>query len=570
MSSLSISGYQGYSSSNLPEIVPQNTWQISDTLSYTKGSHSLRFGFSAVHNGFGFFQLGAPSGSLSFTGTYTNNPAASAGGNGFADFLLGLPASSSKSAAPYGVPYESYTEYGGFIQDTWRATTRLTVNLGLRYDLFTALTERYNRQSDFLLGTGTLALAGQNGYSASILDTQKHNFSPRLGLAYRIGEKTVVRAAYGLFYFNEVGAGGSTRLFINNPFAAQYAVSCSSTAPCLSTSTGIPNTLSASNLPTVVYQPTTNLTPNVQQWNFTLERQLTSSFVVRGAYVGTRGTHLNLNLDENVAVPGPGSVPARRPYPSVASISSWEPRGPSSYHGLQLSAEKRMSAGVSLLAAYTYSRSLDEGAGGNSSSGESRINIQNPRNLSADYGLSNFNYSHRFTLSALYEVPFGRGRKYLGHAGRLVDGVAGGWQISSIVTAQSGAPFSVSLATPTANTGTFTRPNRVCDGNLPSSKQTLNAFYNINCFVAPPPFTFGNAGRNILIGPGLGTWDLGADKDFALTERFGLQFRSEFFNVLNRANFGLPNGSIGSPSAGTITSVITNARQIQFALRLHW
>jgi hypothetical protein len=570
MSSLSISGYQGYSSSNLPEIVPQNTWQVSDTLSYTKSSHSLRFGFSAVHNGFGFFQLGAPSGSLSFTGTYTNNPAASAGGNGFADFLLGLPASSSKSAAPYGVPYESYTEYGGFIQDTWRATTRLTVNLGLRYDLFTPLTERYNRQSDFLLGTGTLALAGQNGYSASILDTQKHNFSPRLGLAYRIGEKTVVRAAYGLFYFNEVGAGGSTRLFINNPFAAQYAVSCSSTAPCLSTSTGIPNTLSASNLPTVVYQPTTNLTPNVQQWNFTLERQLTSSFVVRGAYVGTRGTHLNLNLDENVAVPGPGSVPARRPYPSVASISSWEPRGPSSYHGLQLSAEKRMSAGVSLLAAYTYSRSLDEGAGGNSSSGESRINIQNPRNLSADYGLSNFNYSHRFTLSALYALPFGRGRRYLNHAGRFTDAMAGGWQISSIVTAQSGAPFSVSLATPTANTGTFTRPNRVCDGNLPSSKQTLNAFYDISCFVAPPPFTFGNAGRNILIGPGLGTWDLGADKDFALTERFGLQFRSEFFNLLNRANFGLPNGSIGSPSAGTITSVITNARQIQFALRLHW
>ncbi|HEY6987436.1 MAG TPA: hypothetical protein VH369_03580, partial [Bryobacteraceae bacterium] len=376
--------------------------------------------------------------------------------------------------------------------------------------------------------------------------------------------------AYGLFYFNEVGAGGSTRLFINNPFAAQYAVSCGATAPCLSTSTGIPNVPSANNLPTNVYQPIPNLTPNVQQWNFTVERQLGTSLVARVGYVGTRGTHLNLNLDENVATPGPGAVAARRPYPSVASISGWEPRGPSSYNGLQASMEKRFASGLSFLAAYTYSRSLDEGAGGNSSTGESRINIQNPRNLSADYGLSNFNYGQRFTLSSVYQAPFGKGRKFLSNAGRWTDALIGGWQISSIVTAQSGAPFSVSLATPTANTGTFTRPNRVCNGNLPSSKQTIDAFYDTSCFVAPALYTFGNAGRNILIGPGLGTWDLGADKDFALTERFGLQFRSEFFNVLNRANFGLPNGSIGSAAQGTIRTVITNARQIQFALRLHW
>ena len=281
MASLSVSGYQGYSSSNLPEIVPQNTWQLSDTVSYTRGAHALRFGGSIVHNRFGFFQLGAPSGSLSFSGVYSNNPATSTGGNGFADFLLGLAASSSKSTAPFGTPYEKYTEYGAFIQDTWRASNRLTVNLGLRYDLFTPLTERYNRQSNFLLGSGALVLAGKNGYSASILDTRNRNISPRVGLAYRAGEKTVIRAAYGLFYFNEVGSGGSSRLFINNPFAAQFAVSCSATSPCLSTSTGIPNTLSANNLPTNVYQPIPNLTPNVQQWNLTVERQLASSLVVR-------------------------------------------------------------------------------------------------------------------------------------------------------------------------------------------------------------------------------------------------------------------------------------------------
>ena len=571
MASLSISGYAGYSSSNLPEIIPQNTWEANDTVSYVRGAHSFRFGFDVIHNGFGFFQLAAPSGSLSFSGVYTNNPASSSGGNGFADFLLGLPANSSKSAAPDGVPYNSYTEYGAFAQDQWRVNSRLTVNLGLRYDVFTPDKERHNRQSDFFLGAGsTLALAGQNGISATILDTQYHNFSPRVGLAYRVGDRTVVRAAYGLFYFDEQGVGGSTRLFINNPFAAQYGVSCSSTSPCLHTDTGIPNTPSANNLPTVVYQPSPNLTPNVQQWNLTLERQLTNSLVIRGAYVGSRGNHLNLNIQEAVATPGPGPVISREPYPAVSSISAWEPRGPSSYNGLQLSAEKRFSSGLSFLAAYTYSKSLDEGAGGNSSTGESRINIQNPNDVAADYGLSNFDYKHRFTVSTVYELPFGRGRKFLGNANAFENALAGGWQITSIVTLQSGAPFSVQLATPTANTGTFTRPNRICDGNLPTSQQSIAEWYNVSCFVPPPVYMFGNTGRNVLIGPGLETWDVGGAKDFRLTERFALQFRSEFFNVLNHSNFGLPNGSIGSTSAGTVTTEITNARQIQFALRLHW
>ncbi len=571
MASLTVTGESSFSAGNIPEVVPQNTWQASDTVSYVHGAHSVRFGFNLVHNGFGFFQLAAPSGSLSFTGTYTNNPASSSGtGAGFADFLLGLPASSSKSLLGSGVPYNSYTEYGAFIQDQWRVSRKLTVNLGLRWDLATPVSERHNRLSDFFLNSGAIALAGQNGISSTILGIQKHDFSPRLGLAYRLTEKTVIRAAYGLFYFNEQGVGGSSRLFINYPFGPTYAVTCNSTVPCLNTSTGIPQTFSSNNLPTAVYQPTPNLTPNVQQWNFTLERQITKSLVARGAYVGTKGNHLSLNIDENVAVPGAGGVPARRPYPAYAQISSWEPRGPSSYHSLQLTLEKRMSYGLSFLGAYTYGKSLDNGAGGNSSTGESRINIQNPQNLAADYGLSNFDIRQRFTLSTVYQLPFGHGRQFLAHVNRVLDAVAGGWQLSSLLTLQAGMPFSVSMATTTSNTGTFQRPNRVCDGSLSADQRSIKQWYQLSCFAAPPNYTFGNTARNVLIGPGLETWDLGTDKDFRLTERFGLQFRSEFFNALNHPNFGLPNASIGSAAAGTITTVITNARQIQFALRLHF
>jgi hypothetical protein len=571
MASISISGGSGYSASNQPEVVPQNTWQATDTVSWVHGAHSLRFGFSVDHNGFGFFQLGNPSGALSYTGTYTNNPASSSGtGAGYADFMLGLPVSSSKSLLGSGVPYLSYTEYGGFVQDQWRISSKLTVNLGLRWDLFTPVSERHDRLSDFYLNSGTFALAGQSGVSNTILGTQDHDFSPRLGIAYRMTEKTVIRAAYGLFYFNEQGVGGSSRLFINYPFAPTFAVTCSSTVPCLSTSTGIPAVFSSNNLPTAVYQPTPNLTPNVSQYNFTVERQIIKSMVARAAYVGAKGDHLNINLDENVAVPGAGAVPARRPYPGFGQVSSWEPRGPSDYNALQLSLEKRMSYGLSFLGAYTWGKSLDEGAGGNSSTGESRINIQNPQNLRADYGLSNFDIRQRFTLSTIYQLPFGHGRQFMSNANRVVDGIAGGWQISSILTLQGGMPFSISMATATDNTGTFQRPNRVCDGNLPSGQQSIKEWYNLACFVAPPIYTFGNTGRNVLIGPALETWDLGTDKDFRITERVGLQFRAEFFNALNHPNFGLPNASSGSTAAGTITTVITNARQVQFALRLHF
>jgi Carboxypeptidase regulatory-like domain len=570
--SLSISSFQGYSETNLPEIVPQNTYQLSETLSSVLGAHSLTYGASVVHNQFGFDQLAAQSGSFGFTGVYTNNPAKSSGtGSAFADFLLGLPASSSKSSLPDGQPFESYSEIGAFIQDSWRASTRLTLTGGLRWDLFTPPTERDNRQSDFNpAGAGSLELAGQNGFSSAILQMKKLDFSPRLGFAYRVGGATVVRGAYGFYFFNEQGTGGSARLFINYPYAETFTVSCSATAPCLSTSTGIPDVSSASNLPTAVYQPVNNPTTNMQQWNLTLERQINSSLVARLSYVGSKGTHLPIALNPNVATPGPGSVPSRQPYSTFGTIQGWEPIGPSSYNGLQASAEKRMQGGLSFLSSYTYSKSLDEGAGGNSSTGESRLNVQNPNDLAANYGLSNFNFKHRFTLSGLYQLPVGRGRKYLANSGRLVDGVAGGWQLTSILTLQSGAPLTVDMATTTSNTGTLQRPNRICDGNLPASQQTIHRFYDTSCFVAPPLYTFGDTGRNVIIGPGYEDWDAGLMKEFRPIERFALQFRAESFNALNHPNFSLPNGSIGSSSAGTITSTLGSQREFQLALRLAW
>ncbi len=580
LASLSISGFSGYSAGFMPEIVPQNTEEYSDTISATRGAHALTFGGNLIHNDFGFLQVPNLYGSLSWTGNYTNNPALPHGtGSGFADFMLGLPNSVSKTALIAGIPYLSYSEIGAFVQDTWRISPRLTLTPGVRYDLFTNPVERYNRQSDFIPGAngfvglgnvGTVALAGQGGYSTGILKTQSHNFSPRVGFAYRLGEKNVVRGAYGLFYFDEQGTGSSARLFINYPDTVTNAVNCSSTAPCLSTSTGIPTSPSAGNLPQVVYMPISNPTSNVQQWNLTVERQISSTLVVRGSYVGSHGGHLYIALNPDTAYPGPGSVVPRQPYAAYSSISGWQPIGISNYNALQLSAEKRMHNGLYFLAAYTYSRSLDDGAGGNSSSGDPRNNIQDPRNVSANYGLSNFNFKQRLTDSMIYQLPVGRGKRFLGSANAVTDAALGGWELTSILTLQSGPPFTVFQATSTANTGTFQRPNRVCDGNLSRSQQSIHDWFDLSCFTNPPIYTFGNAGRNILIGPGLETWDLGLDKNFQFVGRLGMQFRAEAFNVLNHANFGIPNNSIGAPNAGTVTSVITNAREIQLAARFHW
>ncbi len=569
---LSLSGYTGESASNsIPEIVPQNTLQLSDTVSWTHGKHSMKFGGSVIHNDFGFFQLTSPAGSLSYSGTYTNNPTSSSGtGSPWADFLLGLPASSSKVSVPDGVPYLAYTESGLFWQDQWRATQRLTVTVGTRWDLFTWPTERYNRQSDFNPATGGILLAGQNGASRSLMNVHHNEFSPRIGLAYRLGDKTVIRTGYGLYFFNEQGTGGSARLFINYPDTQAYAVSCTSTVPCLNTATGIPNTLSPLNLPTEVYIPGQGLNSNMQQWNFTLEREITKCAGAARQFLrrSSHGDHLYIALNEDVATPGPGAVAAREPYPQYSSISAWEPDGISNYNALQLSIEKRFARGLMFNASYTYSRALDMGGGGNSASAESRSNVQNPRDVRAEYGLADFNFSHRFTFYGVYDLPFGKGRQFLSNANGLLNGIVGGWQADSIFQAQTGPPGTPTMATSTSNTGTTQYPNRICNGAL--STPTAHMWYSTSCYVAPPIYTFGNAGRNVVIAPGYWSWDFGVHKDFRITEKIGLTFRGEFFNVLNNVNFAYPSLSIGSAAAGTITSIVGNARQIQFALRLHF
>jgi len=177
---------------------------------------------------------------------------------------------------------------------------------------------------------------------------------------------------------------------------------------------------------------------------------------------------------------------------------------------------------------------------------------------------------NRFTLRAVYQIPFGRDRRFMAGAGTITNALLGGWQLTSIVSLQSGTPFSVQLGTATANTGTFTRPNEICNPKLSGSSRSILQWYNTACFVAPPLYTFGNTPRDAVIGPNYEDWDVGIDKDYKIRKALSLQFRAEAFNALNHTNFGLPNGTIGTSAAGTITSEPSNTRQIQFSGRFHW
>jgi hypothetical protein len=594
MTTLSPSNLTGISPANaVPEIVRQNTYQLNDTVAYIHGSHDLKFGWSGIHNIFGFAQLNALNGTLAFNGEYTASPLNKTGisGNQFADFMLGLPSGELKGFYEQGIPDNMYSEIGTFAQDQWRVSPKLTINWGLRYDVFTAITEKYNRQSDFNpAGAGSIDLAGLNGVSRGIINTQFHNISPRLGLAYAVAKKTVIRAAYGIFYFNEQGTGGSERLFISNPYASTYGTTSATCGallpPCLSTaSTGanapfpytfaIPALGSGAVSPSVVYIPHDNPTTYAQQWNFAVQQQLTPFTTLLVAYVGQKGTHLNICLNPNTPVPAATAV---TPWPGFGSISAWEPAGVSSYNSLQISAENRLAKGLYFLSAYTWSKSLDDAGGGNSSNGEGRNNVQNPLDIPAEYGLSDFNFSSRFSLGYRYSLPLGRGQRFLGkpsgRLGAVENGFVGGWEAGGIVTLQSGAPFTLTMSTSTSNTGTSQYPNRVCNGNWGPSFRTVKQWFDVACFVAPASYTWGNSGRNVLIGPGITDADLSLHKDFQLTEKLGMTFRTEVFNICNTPNFGYPATGVGGSGTGltegAITLVVTNARQIQFAMRFHW
>ena len=547
-------------------------FQLGDTLSIVRGKHTIRTGIQLRASQFDLFQIGQPRGNVSFSGQFTQLDPGNANGtgNGLADMLLGLAISAKISSLTY-FGNRQHT-YGTFVNDDFRITPKLTLNLGLRYDYVTPSYEAHDRQSNFDYATGQIIVAGQNGHSRSLTEGDKLDFAPRLGFAYtpfRDG-KTVVRGAYGRFFSpQEIRTGDPLQLAYNIPFFFEPTFTSDGNTPNFTLAAGFPSLNSSQvQFPGVTSVDARLHSPVFDEWNLNIQRELPGKILFETAYVGSKGTHLQVLVDRNqIRTPSANFDQTQRPYPKLGPFTSIEDHGNSTYHSIQLKAQKNLANGLFFLSAFTYGKSINDQP-------EICCNSpwpQNSYNLRSEKGLSDFDNRRRWVTSFDYELPVGHGKPFL-NSSRALDLAFGGWHVGGIVTLRSGFPFTPQIGFDPSNTGSqgLQRADRIGNGNLPPSRRTPNLWFDTSAFAFPTGFNFGNAGKNILDGPGQKTADLSVRKMFTINERFHVDFRTEFFNAFNSPVFAQPdpNLSDGPGAVGTITSTVLNNREIQFGLKL--
>jgi outer membrane receptor protein involved in Fe transport len=551
-----------------PTLLASQERQIDDVITWVRGSHIFKFGGEMRWSQFNISQEAAPRGQFSFSGQFTQNPITGDDGSPLADMLLGLPINARISTV-IGM-YNRQHVPSVFAQDDWKVTPHLTLNLGVRYDYFSPAVEANDRQSNFDYATGTLITAGQNGASRSLVTGDKANFSPRLGFAWTptASANTVIRGAYGIFFGGqEIRTAAPLQLAYNLPFFYEPSFTSDGVTPLITVSGGFP-TLNPSLAvdPGVTSVDSRLHTPYYQSWNIAVQRSLPGAVSLEVAYAGSKGTHLQGVTDPNQdPTPGPGDIQARRPFTEFGSFTAIRNIASSNYHSLQVKAEKHASHGLYFLSAFTYSKAINDLP-------EICCNApfaQDSYNLGAERGRADFDQKLRWVLSFDYQLPFGGSRSHIDN--RAMNLAFGGWHLGGIYTLASGFPFSPYLGFDPSNTGTqgIVRPDQLRDGNLPSGQRSPARWFDVDAFAAPTGFAFGNAGRNVLTGPGQNTFDWSLRKEFPVTEAQRVEFRAEFFNAFNHPNFAQPDNFIDDDpgSAGVITSIAIPQRQIQLGLK---
>ena len=644
-----------YASLGADEGVPQtgavNTFQLADTLTQVLGTHTISYGadMREVHRG-NFSVDNIIRGEFDFTGTVSGGlgqvspqlgqaigcvPPACTFGNSIADALLGLPEFWINGFQEY--ISGSFGEYDFFAGDDWRARPHLTLNLGLRYEYKSLVSDKNNRFANFDFNNGNVIVAGTNaatllsptpnpatgtislipagtlnlGSAArnrSLQYPDRDNFAPRIGFAWQPfkNSRTVVRGGYGIFYDQTFGDVYFQKAN-NPPFVAINTGNLGSALPLLESGTYFPGSgqIIQNALTGIVGTVYPTLSPFqldfqnafIQEWTLGLQRQVKRSWLFDLGYVGTRGLHLVQETDPNqpmnLSVSDTQATAAAcqttgcpRPYPYLSGFSYTQSSGSSIYHALQFKVERRFSEGLSLLASYNYSKSIDTSSGPFSDSRNANF-PQNSYDVGAEKAVSDFNFPQRLSVAYLWAMPFGATVAKLDnpHTNYLVEG----WQVSSVFTIQSGPPFtpfvsgSVSGADEVQITGTNNDTDRpdVTGTSFYPAHQTPQAWVSGSAFSIPASFTFGDAGRNILRGPGLGTCDFALMRNFRLGESKNLEFRAEVFNIFNRANFDIPQRDVAAPSFGQIFNTLQpqaglasggpgEPRELQLALRLRW
>lgn len=587
-------GYSlGVNGCNCPLDETENQFQWVSNWTRQSGNHTIEWGAdvrraqqkridSSTHRAGEVTFNPSTTGSLDLDNLANGNAST---GAGLASFLLGYPGSFvQQNTGPGLYPALRQTRLFFFGQDAWRATSKLTVTYGLRYENYLPqVAAKPGGAGTFDPSTGEVVVAGFGNVPRN-MGVKPYNlgFAPRLGIAYQVTPRWVVRTGYGRS-FNAAGVGA---VWAQNPEIDPPVQFVQNLNPSNPYSAAIPTFLTTGPpapaippfqsgrypLPPGVsvyffFDPLSSYRiPLSDSWNFSVQHQIVPSLTVEAAYVGNVGRHLFLNLNRNQAVPGPGDFDSRRPffkYGDTQAIYSVCNCDNSNYNSLQLKAQKRLSHGLDFLIAYTWSKALDNGEGG--------YGFSDNYNVKADHGPATFDRTHALTILHNWELPFGKGRKFLSRTNKVVEGVAGGWRFSGVSTLYSGVAFSPTISSaPSVNADLNSfRPDLI--GNPSVKNPSANLWFDPAAYTAPQqPYRNGDAGKGSLRGPALYVFNLALTKSFFIAEGKSVEFRWENFNAFNHVNLALPNTQVDVSGAGQITSTASPMRQMQLGLHFRF
>jgi hypothetical protein len=584
---------------SLPRLWKPTNFEVRPAMEWVHGKHQFRFGGEFMRFLSTFTEIIGPNGGFGYDGSFTNYS--------LGDFLLGIPNSTFFSPEPFN-PRDRYSELGGYVQDDWRVTPSLTINLGLRYE-WTGVPYSSNRTmaNIFLPPDGSAPVlvvskdaqgvtfqgvqhplltiapyqtAESVGLPDSLVFSDKKNWGPRIGFAYSPNSlrNTAIRGGYGVFYQRDT-ENRFIDMALNPPFVSIRSFAFDHTnfqqfdwfnpAQQFDTS-GVGLFGNAAQMRNA----------RIQAYDLSVEHTFGAT-LLSAAYVGNTSNHLASLANPNQAMPGPGSFDSRRRWPGAGAVNLQGYEGIGNYNSLQVKAQKNFSKGLMLLVGYTWSKTLDDTGGTFVGEGDRGFTFENSYDHRHDYGLGGQDIRHRLVASYVYELPFGRGKQFLNQS-KLADAVIGGWSLNGVTAWQSGSPVSIYQACNRANTDAGNaRPDVIGDWRMSggrSDAQKVAEFFNTDAFVnvcpdlsGPGPFSFSNTGRNFVIGPGLQNWDIGISKRFNLAgDNTWLQFRAEFFNIANHPNFGQPGNVAGTGSFGTIATTASDSRELQFGLKLNF
>jgi hypothetical protein len=581
-------------SANVPFNYVYKNISFSDSLTWIFGNHNLKFGVDVIRPNYIENDIRNVRGDFRFRGRFTNPANATANGfRSFADFLYGIPDSTQRQLGAEPADLVAW-QSAFYIQDNWRAASWLTLSLGLRYDYTPFLYEKKDRISNFIPQLGVSACAdGEHrdvatnalicvsaaslGLPRALVETDTNNIAPRVGFALKPfrDDKTVIRGGAGIFYSTETVNPARQQLALNYPFINRQSFNRASTADILQLTFANPfpdNRVSLQGVTTPLGIPTDSQTPEVYQFNLTLERELTEDLGFEIGYVGSQGRHLGVRYDLNYAYPTGAINPTTGlpvtalAYPQFGAITYQVQAVNSAYNALQAVIRRRAKNGLTLLASYTFGKAMDQNSNTNNSTTGSQRSPQDIRNFQREWALADYHRTHQFSASFNYDLPFGRKQRFFSKAKGLTEVLFGGWQLNGIVTLLSGRPFTPVYSSLDTASG---RPDLVSD---PMANVPAGLYFNPAAFrrpVATPddPTLFGNAGRNIVIGPNFQSVDMSLFKIIRLGERTKLQLRWEAFNVLNHPNFQIPQHLLETSDTGQLRLTSNEAREMQFAIK---